>query len=291
MSPFTYSQAIRFADCDPTGIVYFPRIMEMVNNLTEDWFADGLGVSFEEFHLRLRYGMPVVNTRIDFLKACRLGERLSFDLGVETPGRSSLVLRITGSVAGEERIRLRHKVAMFSMDTHRSVMIPDDMRARMQAFVIAGAASSPESVTHDGEVPASAFGSTQPVRFAHCDPAGIVFYPRYFDMLNCAVEDWFAQGLQCPWGPDFMGRRNLRIPSLWIAVEFLRPSKLSETLRFDVWPTRLGRSTIDVSIQGSMEGEPRLRAAQKLCIIDFAMFRSTPIPQDLRERMQRFLPG
>lgn len=291
MTDFTYSQSVRFADCDPAGIVYFPRIMEMVNHLTEDWFADGLGMSFEKFHLKLHYGIPVVNTRIDFLKACRLGERLSFQLTTESPGRSSVVLRISGSVAGEERIRLRHKVAMFSMDTHRSVPIPDDMRSRMQAFTVPGAGPTPESLTHDGKVPATAFRSTQLVRFAHCDPAGIAFYPRYFDMLNSVVEDWFAQGLDCPWGPDFMDVRNLRIPSLWIAVEFRRPSRLSETLDFDTWPTRLGRSTIEIAIQGSMNGEARLRAAQTLCIIDYATFRSTPIPEDLRTRMQRFLPG
>ena len=30
------------------------------------------------------------------------------------------------------------------------------------------------------------------VRFGDVDPAGIVFYPRYFEMLNAAVEDWFT---------------------------------------------------------------------------------------------------
>ena len=33
------------------------------------------------------------------------------------------------------------------------------------------------------------------VRFGHCDPAGIVFYPRYFEMLNALVEDWISEGL------------------------------------------------------------------------------------------------
>ena len=43
------------------------------------------------------------------------------------------------------------------------------------------------------------FTTTVQVRFADVDPAGIVFYPRYFEMLNGAVEDWFAQQL----GLDF----------------------------------------------------------------------------------------
>ena len=32
------------------------------------------------------------------------------------------------------------------------------------------------------------FERNKRVRFAHCDPAGIVFYPRYFEMLNELVE-------------------------------------------------------------------------------------------------------
>ena len=33
------------------------------------------------------------------------------------------------------------------------------------------------------------------IRFAHCDPAGIVFFPQYLVMLNGHVEDWFTDGL------------------------------------------------------------------------------------------------
>ena len=31
------------------------------------------------------------------------------------------------------------------------------------------------------------------VRFADCDPAGIVFYPRYFEMFNGLVDVWFRR--------------------------------------------------------------------------------------------------
>ena len=32
---------------------------------------------------------------------------------------------------------------------------------------------------------------TVPIEFNHCDPAGIVFYPRYFEMTNSVVENFF----------------------------------------------------------------------------------------------------
>ena len=38
----------------------------------------------------------------------------------------------------------------------------------------------------------------QKVLFKHCDPAGIVFFPRYFEMINDAVEAMFEEILDWP---------------------------------------------------------------------------------------------
>ena len=37
------------------------------------------------------------------------------------------------------------------------------------------------------------------IRFAHCDPAGIVFHPNFFVLFNGLTEDWFREGMQEPW--------------------------------------------------------------------------------------------
>ena len=42
---------VEWGDCDPAGIVFYPRYLEMFNNLVEDWFCDGLKLSFAEFHI------------------------------------------------------------------------------------------------------------------------------------------------------------------------------------------------------------------------------------------------
>jgi 4-hydroxybenzoyl-CoA thioesterase len=287
---FVSERPIRFAECDPAGIVFFPRFLEMMNDLTEDWFEQGLGIPFDELHFRRRHGVPLVHTRVEFLKACRMGERLVLELAVESLGRSSIVLRIRGLVKGEERLRLRHKLAMVSVDGGRlrAIEIPEDFRGRMERFLAPGATPTPDPATHSGAAPAQAFRSPQLVRFAHCDPAEIVFYPRFFDLFASVLEDWFAQGLGSSFGSDFMGPRNLRIPTLAITAQFQVACRLSETIDFDLWVTHLGRSSIDLALLGSVAGEPRLRTAWKVCVIDYATFRSTPIPEDLRERMRRF---
>jgi len=260
----------------------------MANDLVEDWFDAGLATPFGEFHSERGLGVPLVNTKVDFLKACRLEEGLTLELAVESLGRSSAVLAIRGHVRGEDRLRLRHKVAIVSLASRRAIAIPGELRERMTRFLLPGTGASPEPGTHDGRVPAAAFRSRHLVRFAHCDPAGIVFYPRFFDLFSSALEDWFQTGIACPFGGEFMSKRNLRVPGLSITAEFLRPCRMGESLDIDLWVTRLGRSSFELALAGSVSGEPRLRAAWTMCVIDFATFKSKTIPDDLRLRMQSF---
>ena len=55
---------IRFAHCDPAGIVFFPQYLVMVNNLVEDWVDDALGVPYAELLApaphRHAHGQPAV---------------------------------------------------------------------------------------------------------------------------------------------------------------------------------------------------------------------------------------
>lgn len=43
------------------------------------------------------------------------------------------------------------------------------------------------------------FHVQQKVLFRHCDPAGIAFYPRLFEMVNDAIEQMFSDLIGWPW--------------------------------------------------------------------------------------------
>ena len=68
------------------------------------------------------------------------------------------------------------------------------------------------------------FEVAKQIRFHHCDPAGIVFYPQYFVLMNELVEDWFNEGL----GVDFARfhtEERRGIPMAHVECDFLAPSK------------------------------------------------------------------
>jgi hypothetical protein len=55
---FRRERVIRFSDCDPAGIVFYPQYFVMFNGLLEDWFSDDLGVGFDALVLERRIGVP-----------------------------------------------------------------------------------------------------------------------------------------------------------------------------------------------------------------------------------------
>jgi 4-hydroxybenzoyl-CoA thioesterase len=130
------TKLIRFAHCDPAGIVFYPRYTELCNEVVEDWFADGLGVPFPELHERRRLGVPAVRLEIDFATPSHYGDVLLFQLEVTEVGRTSLTLAIVGSCAGVERLRIRLKVVLLSLESGRPVALDDAWRARIAPFVV-----------------------------------------------------------------------------------------------------------------------------------------------------------
>src|SRR6185437_11409847 len=98
------------------------------------------------------------------------------------------------------------------------------------------------------------------VRFAHVDAAGIVFYPRYFEMVNETVERWFDEGLGIAFRELLLVQRR-GAPTKRITVDFLKPSRLGDRLMFTLRVLNIGRSTFDIEIACSCGDEPRFKAA------------------------------
>ncbi len=126
------------------------------------------------------------------------------------------------------------------------------------------------------------------VRFADTDPAGIVFYPRYFEMVNGVVESWFADEIGVSYH-EMTGRQGVGTPTVHIEADFLRPSTLGETLTFTLKLLDLGRSSCTVSITASCKGEKRLTAKAVLVYITTTNYRARPFPEPMRRAMSRFL--
>jgi 4-hydroxybenzoyl-CoA thioesterase len=61
---FRRPRLIRFSDCDPAGIVFYPQYFVMLNGLVEDWVNEGLGLSYHGLVAQRRIGLPIPQQRI-----------------------------------------------------------------------------------------------------------------------------------------------------------------------------------------------------------------------------------
>ncbi len=133
-----------------------------------------------------------------------------------------------------------------------------------------------------------AFETRQKILFQHCDPAGIVFYPRYVEMFNAVTEAWFERGLELSFAELVMDRKK-GVPTAHLEVSFKAPSRLGEELDFSLTVTKLGRSSVTLSIEAKCDGEERLGGTVTLVHIDGGRMKSEAWPEDLRSKIEKFV--
>ena len=85
---------IRFRHCDPAGIVFYPRFVEMAHSVVEDFFDSKLGFSYQRMAEDYSAGVPAVNLQVNFKSPGILGDELSGNLALVRIGNKSLALRV-----------------------------------------------------------------------------------------------------------------------------------------------------------------------------------------------------
>lgn len=131
---FTVRRLVRFSDCDPAGMVFYPQYFVMLNGLVEDWFTDGLQVNYARFLGERRLGLPMASLQCDFKRPSRMGETIALQLRLLRVGRSSLTLDIrctaTDTAAGARdtlRWQAQAVIVTTSLAHDGSIPIPDDV--------------------------------------------------------------------------------------------------------------------------------------------------------------------
>ncbi len=125
------------------------------------------------------------------------------------------------------------------------------------------------------------------VRFNHVDPAGIVYYPRYYEMINQASEIWFEEALAYPYPKMFA--EGWAVPLAHLESSFKNPSYLNDRLTFALGVTKIGRSRIDLSIVTTCKDEVRFLTRQSIVWVNHKTIKSAMIPDDIRAKMEGFL--
>jgi 4-hydroxybenzoyl-CoA thioesterase len=128
---FRLTTKLRFAHCDPAGIGYYPRYLELCDAAIEDWTAAVLGVPRQVMHLEMRLGLPTVDLHARFSAPGRLGDLLDIDISVAKVGRSSVHLAAAVSCAGEKRFEIDYIQVLTNLVTMQAAPWPVEWRQRL----------------------------------------------------------------------------------------------------------------------------------------------------------------
>ncbi|MFD2602847.1 acyl-CoA thioesterase [Flavobacterium suzhouense] len=136
----------------------------------------------------------------------------------------------------------------------------------------------------------NAFIKKEKVRFQHVDYAGIVFYPRFLEMLNCLVEDFYEEALNMPF-------KNIHktggIPTVDLKVQFKKAARLGDELTKYFWIKNLGGSSMNCGFKFEHEdGSVCLEGEVTLVKVDFLNDRgdikSSPFTEEMRAILEKY---
>lgn len=137
-----------------------------------------------------------------------------------------------------------------------------------------------------GEPAPPHFAMPLTIRFQHCDPAGIVFFPRYYEMTNLTVERFFEETLGASFHALHIERR-VSVPTVRIETEFRAPSRLEDRVRFGLTVERVGSSSARFRIECRGDADDlRLASTHTLVAVDMETGRSRPWPDAIGTRLR-----
>ena len=133
------------------------------------------------------------------------------------------------------------------------------------------------------------FQTTRQINFEHCDPAGLIFYPRYFQLAHQALEAWFRDGLGISHASLVVNER-IGIPTVHLEAGFHAASRLEEVLLFTLRVQKIGNSSVTLNIEAHCQSELRCRITQVIVFtrLDTEPISSMPIPEAIRSQLERF---
>ncbi len=128
------------------------------------------------------------------------------------------------------------------------------------------------------------FSRTYPLRFAHCDPAGIAYYPRYFEICDGAIEDWTEAVIGVPRRVMHLDM-GLALPTVTLDAEFTAVSRLGDPLDIAIEVTSVGNSSVGLRAEVSSNGEQRFAVRYKQVLMTMVTGEAMPWPDEWRARL------
>ena len=151
-------------------------------------------------------------------------------------------------------------------------------------------AASTRAVPIERIVSVAPFIVERRIAFRDCDPAGIVYTPRFLDPISTSAGELFLAELIGLFGDRDAQISEYDFPAKAVSMVFHRPVHHGDHIMLHVSCTRIGNTTFDVSVAGrSDSGESLFDCITTLICIDRVAFAAKPLPTYLLQKLHPYL--
>ena len=131
------------------------------------------------------------------------------------------------------------------------------------------------------------------IQWGECDPAGIVFYPRYFEMFDASTTAMFSAATGLTKYQMFETYKFAGYPMVDTRARFLIPCRFGDDITIETTMTEAKRSSFNIAHHLKKEGALAVEAFETRVWVgrdpvDASKIKSQPIPGEVIEKLSRF---
>jgi 4-hydroxybenzoyl-CoA thioesterase len=128
------------------------------------------------------------------------------------------------------------------------------------------------------------------IRWGDCDPAGIIFYPRYFEIFDHATATLFERALGVTKLQMFKSFEFAGFPLVRTQARFVRPTRFGDDVVVHS-SIAFGRSSFEVAHRLSLEEETCVECFETRVWVmrdpaNSGRFKARPIPREVLEKFR-----
>jgi acyl-CoA thioesterase FadM len=131
LADFSEHFVIRLPHTDAAGVLFYPRIFEIEEELFERWLELG-GFSVRAMLDGRLAPTPIVHCQADYRRPVRVGDRLAVRLSAIEIGRSGYTIQWSFLLEGELVMSARVKRVAIDVEAGESVDLPEAFRAWLE---------------------------------------------------------------------------------------------------------------------------------------------------------------
>jgi len=128
------------------------------------------------------------------------------------------------------------------------------------------------------------------IEWGDCDPAGIVFYPRYFAMFDASTTALFERALGMTKFQFLKHYGSVGYPMLDTSARFVKPTRFGDDVVIETRVAQIGRSSFEMAHRILKDGDLAVEAAEKRVWVardpvDPDRIKSQPLPDEIVRRL------